>query len=312
TALDDRPDEIIRPCSSAGRDDRDRHGVGDRAKQGRVEARLRPVALDRRHEQLPGALLRRAAGPRDGVESGRLAAALHDDLPGRPASVERPGVDRDDHGLAAKAPGAGADQLRVGDCGGVQRDLVGAGSDHVSTLVDTSRAAADRERDERPACGPLDDLEQRAPTLRRGRDVEEDELICAFARVALRELRRIALVHEVDEPGALHDAAVRDVEAGDDADPEHQAVTGRSSRAMLAGRTAAMTFASSRSPSSPLRSGWNWTPSRRPLATADTNGRPWVVVASTTPSPAPSPLPAYECTKETSAASGTAATAGAP
>ena len=63
------------------------------------------------------------------------------------------------------------------------------------------------------------------------------------------------LVAEVHEPGALHDPAVGDVETGDHAAAEHQA-------ALRAAR--ATTFATSRRPSSPERSGWNWTPSIRP------------------------------------------------
>ena len=59
------------------------------------------------------------------------------------------------------------------------------------------------------------------------RDVEEDQLVGALARVALGELGRIALVDEVDEAGALHDAAVGDVEAGDDPAAQHQAPPGR-------------------------------------------------------------------------------------
>ena len=58
------------------------------------------------------------------------------------------------------------DQLRVGDGGRVQRDLVGAGPKHVAHLVDAPDAAADRQRDERPARGPLDDVEERAAALR--------------------------------------------------------------------------------------------------------------------------------------------------
>ena len=57
----------------------------------------------------------------------------------------------------------------------------------------------------------------------RGGDVEEDELVGALGGVALGELGRIALIDEIDEVGALDDAAVGDVEAGDDAAAEHQA-----------------------------------------------------------------------------------------
>ena len=62
-----------------------------------------------------------------------------------------------------------------------------------------------------------------AAALGRGGDVEEHELVGALAGVPLGELGRVALVDEVDEAGALDDAAVRDVEARDHAAAEHQA-----------------------------------------------------------------------------------------
>ena len=54
---------------------------GHRAQQLEVEARLRPVAVDRGEQDLAGAQLHGPLDPRDGVEAGRLAAALDDDLP---------------------------------------------------------------------------------------------------------------------------------------------------------------------------------------------------------------------------------------
>ncbi len=67
------------------------------------------------------------------------------------------------------------------------------------------------------------------------------------------------------------------VETRDDPAAEHQAARTRSTK-----------LASRRSPSAPLRSGWNWTPIRASRAIADTNGTPWSVVARTS-SPAPGP-----------------------
>ena len=142
-----------------------------------------------------------------------------------------PGVDGDHHGLAAEPRRARRHQRRIGDRARVQADLVRAGPQHVAHLVDAPDAAADRERDERPPRGALDDVEERGPALGRGGDVEEHELVGALAGVALGELGRVALVDEVDEPRALDDAPVRDVEAGDHAAAEHQAAT-RSRAAM--------------------------------------------------------------------------------
>src|SRR5205814_8864239 len=104
---------------------------------------------------------------------------------------------------------------------------------------------------------PLDDVEERPTALRRGRDVQEDQLVRALTRVALGELRWIAFVDEIDEVRALDDAAVRDVEAGDHPVAEHQrpaAATKTGSRS-IEEPSEPTKFASSRSPSRPLCSG---------------------------------------------------------
>ena len=128
-----------------------------------------------------------------------------------------------------------------------------------------AHAAADGQRDERPPRRALDDVEQRPAALGRGGDVEEHELVGALAGVALGELGRVALVDEVDEAGALHDAAVGDVEARDHAAAEHQAATPGARRRGGERRRRSRAAAGRRRRE---RSGWNWTPSSRPRATA--------------------------------------------
>src|SRR5207302_4284662 len=118
--------------------------------------------------------------------------------------------------------------------------------------------AADRERDLQLLGRALDQLEQRPAPFERRRDVEEDELVRAQVGIARRELDRVAHVAKLLEADALHDAAVRDVEAGDHAALDH-----------------ASTFRRSCTPAAPLRSGWNWTPATRPRSTAATTGPSW-------------------------------------
>src|SRR6185369_17033288 len=147
--------------------------------------------------------------------------------------------------------------------------------------------------------------EQRSARLDARRDVEEHELVGALGRVAGGELGRIALVDQVDEAGALDDAPGCDVEARDDTATEHAqfpplvppAPTGEYSAPRPADSAAAQRtkFASTRRPSPPDRSGWNWTPRTFSRSIADTNGLPWRVSARTAASPAsPSGRPAYE------------------
>ena len=66
-------------------------------------------------------------------------------------------------------------------------------------------------------------MSYRSPRVLDARaDVEEGELVGALLVVAARDLDRIAGVAQVDEVDALDHAAVRDVEAGNDALGEHQ------------------------------------------------------------------------------------------
>ena len=222
-----------------------------------VEAGARPVAVDRGHEQLAGAEVDRPLRPGDGVEAGRLAATLDDDLPGgvapsagrRRASMAtttawRPNRPRSGRSSAGSATAA------------VLSETLSAPARSTSRISSTrAHAATDRQRDERAARGPLDDVEERAAPFRRRGDVEEHELVGAFAGVALGELRRIALVDEVDEADALDDATVGDVEAGDDAAAQHQAAAPARASAVADRRARPTKLASSRRPSvaAPLR-----------------------------------------------------------
>ena len=230
------PSRSIEVTSSSPAPSSDRaHGPGDR-----VEARGLPAALDHDLE----------AGRERGVAVRRRAARRS--RPPRPASRTGP---------RTRVTSAGSATARV------LRPTLSAPARSTSRMSSTdAHAAADGQRDERPPRGPLDDVEQRPAALGRGGDVEEHELVGALAGVALGELGRVALVDEVEEAGALDDAAVGDVEARDHAAPEHQAALPAAARA-----ASATTFATRRRPSSPERSGWNWTPSSRPRATADTN-----------------------------------------
>jgi len=55
----------------------------------------------------------------------------------------------------------------------------------------------------------------------RGGDVKKAKLVRPRCIIGLGRLYRIARVHEVDEVDALDDAAIGDIEAGDDAGFQH-------------------------------------------------------------------------------------------
>ena len=102
-------------------------------------------------------------------------------------------------------------------------------------------------------------FDARRPAVERRSHVEVDELVGARVRVPLAELDRVARVAEALEADALHDAAVGDVEARDQAGERHRS--------------------SQRAPAAPLFSGWNWTPTKRPLRASATQPSDQAVAA---------------------------------
>ncbi len=266
---------------------------GDRAQQLDVVAGRGAVPVDRRDEELAGTERGCPKGPLDGVDPGDIPATPDEHLPpGRVAEVRRgpaSGVDGDDHGLTAEPPGAARDEAFVGDGGRVERDLVRPGPQDGTHVVRAADAAPDGKRDERPSRRPFDDVQERATLLGRGADVEEDQLVGALGRVSGGELRWISLVDEVHEPGALDDPPAGDVEAGDDALPQHVRLdlsrrprrrSGVAHECRQTARALQRTkLAMIRRPATPLRSGWNWTPRTLPRSIAETNRSPCPVSA---------------------------------
>ena len=226
-ALVDALDEMVERADAARGDHRHRHGVGDGAGQGEVEAVAGAVAVHRGEQDLAGAELRDLDGIVDRVDAGRLAAAMGEDLPARrsPRGSTCLASIATTIAWAPNFSAASATMRRSRDRGGVDRHLVGAGQHQRADVLDGAHAAADRHRHEADLGGARDDVEDRAAVLVAGGDVEEAELVGAGGVIGPRRLDRIAGVAQVDEVHALDDAAVLDVEAGDDADLQHQAAS---------------------------------------------------------------------------------------
>ncbi len=73
-------------------------------------------------------------------------------------------------------------------------------------------------------------VEQDSPRLVARGDVEKAEFVGAGSVIGLGGCDGVSGIHEVQELHAFHDAAVLDVEAGDEADLQHQAVSRRGAR----------------------------------------------------------------------------------
>ena len=126
-----------------------------------------------------------------------------------------------------------------GDRGGVDRHLVGARGQQLADVLDRAHAAADGERHEAGLRGAPHHVEDDVAVLVAGGDVEEGELVGAGRVVGDRRLDRIAGVAQIDELHALDDAAVLDVETGNDADLEHGVTPPPAARGSSASASAA-------------------------------------------------------------------------
>ena len=201
-----------------------RHRVGDGAGQREVVAGLGAVAVHRGQQDLAGAELARPP-------AAKATASMPVGL--RPPWVkisQRSASPAPETCLASMATtmhwlpnfsAARRTNCAVVHRGGVDRDLVGAGQQQRADVLDRAHAAADGQRHEAGSAVRVDDVEQRAAVLVARGDVEEAELVGAGGVVGAGALDRIAGVAQVDEVDALDDAAVLDVEAGDDADLKH-------------------------------------------------------------------------------------------
>ena len=107
--------------------------------------------------------------------------------------------------------------MRILHRGGVDRDLVRAGIQEAPHVFDFAHAAAHGEGDEHLRRHRFDDMQDQVAFVRTRGDIEEGEFVRALIIVAVRDLHRIAGIAQPDEIHALHDAAVGDVQTGNDA-----------------------------------------------------------------------------------------------
>ena len=254
-----------------------RHAVGDRPEQVGVEARRRSRRGRSRSRAARRRRGRRPARPRRrrrGRSASRppLTTTSQAGL-GRSAPA---GVDGDDDRLAPE-PARRSGSTSVGSAtAAVLSETLSAPARSTSRISSTrAHAAADGQRDERPPRGPLDDVEERAAALRRGGDVEEDELVGALARRSARRAPAGRPRRRGRRSGSP--LTTRPSATSRQGMTRRRSIRRRPARRRRRGEPTKL--ASSRRPSSPLRSGWNWTPSERGRAPRPTRtGAPCSVV----------------------------------
>ena len=142
------------------------------------------------------------------------------------------GVDRDDDALGAELLGSLAHDVPIGDRGRIDRGLVRARQQKAADVVGGADAAADRQRHETDFRRAPDDVEEDAAVFVACGNVQEAQFVRARSVVSDGALDRIAGVAQIDEVDALDDAAVLDVETGDDPRLESHCadLAGRSAR----------------------------------------------------------------------------------
>ena len=113
------------------------------------------------------------------------------------------GVNRDDDALAAELLRAFADQLRLGQGGAVNTNLVRTRLEHDAHVLHRANPAADRQRHEAAVGHPLHHIDHRAAPVRAGGDVEENHLVGALLIIANGQLDRVA---DVAQPPLLRTA----------------------------------------------------------------------------------------------------------
>ena len=102
-------------------------------------------------------------------------------------------------------------------------------------------------------------IEQRTAALVRGRDVEQHDLVGARRRMAMRQLRRVARVDDVDKLHALHNAPAAHIQTGNNSLGQHLQLHKVSQHAQA---------------NSADFSGWNCTPITFSRSTAAVNAPP--------------------------------------
>ena len=140
-----------------------------------------------------------------------------------PGCDSRLGVDGHHDALRAEFVGGFLENSRRADRGGVDRDLVGAGAQQRADVLDGAHAAADGQRHEADLGGARTTSSMVPRPSWLAVMSRKHQLVGAGRVIGDGRFDRIAGVAQIDEIDALDDAAVLDVQAGNDADLEHLA-----------------------------------------------------------------------------------------
>ena len=183
---------LQRSCA-AGCDDRDADALCDRSCQLDIVSRLCSVAVHAGEQNFSGSEALGFFRPLDGVDADIDPAAVFVDIPAASvSSLLR--IDRNDHALAAKFLRRIVDQLRIVDCGGVDRNFVGSLAEQHLEIVYGTDSAADGEWDEDVCCYFAHHIDDRSSLIGGGGDVEEHNFIGSCLVIRFCNLHRVSSI----------------------------------------------------------------------------------------------------------------------
>ena len=130
-------------------------------------------------------------------------------------------VNGHDHRLRTIAVRNPADQRRIGQRCGIDRDFVRAGVEHRRGIIERPDAAAHREWNEQLTRRPAHDIEQGGTILVGRGNIQQHNFIGARAAMGQSQFRGIAGVAQVGKLYTFHDASRVHVQAGDNALGQH-------------------------------------------------------------------------------------------
>ena len=133
------------------------------------------------------------------------------------------GVNGDNDALRTNLAGSVENEVRILYGCRIHRHLVGPGVEQATHILDLAHATTDSQRNEDLLGTGFDDVQNDVALVRRRRDIEEGDFVCALLVVAACDLDRVAGIAQPNEIGTLDDTASRDVKTGNDALGEHQA-----------------------------------------------------------------------------------------
>ena len=222
-AIADALHKMLQRAHSARGDDRHGDRISNGAGERDVEALFRAVAIHGGQQDFAGPERHYFARVIDGIEAGGIAAAMGEDFPTLAFSRLRDalGIDRHDDALVTEFFRCLLYECASGNGCGVDRHLVGAGREQVADIFDRAHPAPHGERHEAGLGGAPHHIEDDPAILVARRDIEKRELVGAGRVIGDRCRDRIAGVAQVEKLDALDDAAILDVETGNDANFEH-------------------------------------------------------------------------------------------